>query len=88
MKFEFHALKDRLNLAKHGISLAFAELLFRDGVLIANDDRHDYGEERLIASGLIEGRLFVCVFVMREDVARIISFRKGNARERAAFDKL
>lgn len=87
MKFEFNALKDRLNLAKHGIGLAFAELLFVDGAHIVEDSRCDYGEERLIASGLIEGRLFVCVFVKRYDVVRVISLRKGNARERAAFDK-
>ncbi|HLI12676.1 MAG TPA: BrnT family toxin [Alphaproteobacteria bacterium] len=36
-------------------------------------DPRDYGEVRRIAYGLVEGRLFVCVYTMRSRVYRLIS---------------
>jgi len=39
-------------------------------------------EERRIAFGTIEGRLFACIYTMRGSVYRIISVRKANRREK------
>jgi uncharacterized protein len=69
------------NRAKHGVSLALAEVLFADPHLTLEDDRFDYGEIRLIAFGHIRGRLFACVFLDRGSIRRIISLRKANSRE-------
>ena len=43
--------------------------------------RFDYVEERFVAYGMVEGRVWVCVFTPRNEVCRIISVRKANDRE-------
>ena len=84
VRFEYDARKDALNRAKHGVSLLLAIQLFDGPVQIRTDQRRNYGEQRQVAYGLIEGRLFVCVFTDRDDVRRVISLRKANRRERNA----
>lgn len=49
------------------------------------DDREDYGEERFITIGLLEGRVVVVVNVLLEDGIRIISMRKANRYEQELF---
>ena len=51
------------------------------------DDRRDYGEERRLAYGFAEGRLYVCVYTRRGRSYRIISVRKANRREQARHDR-
>jgi uncharacterized protein len=81
VKFVFDPAKEQTNLAKHGVSLALAELLFAGQHTTIADDRFDYGEFRQIAFGAIQGRLFVCAFVDRGAERRVISLRKANSRE-------
>jgi uncharacterized protein len=81
VEYRFDPSKDTVNRAKHGVSLALAEILFAGPHLTIEDDRFDYGEIRLIAFGLIRDRLFVCVYVDRGSIRRIISLRKANSRE-------
>jgi uncharacterized DUF497 family protein len=45
------------------------------------DDRKRYSEPRFVATGLIEQRLYVMVFCLREVSVRLISLRKANDRE-------
>lgn len=87
MEIEFDGGKDRANIAKHGISLAAAELMFLGPVHEFVDDREEYGEERIVAQGFIAGRLFVCVYTWRGDLRRILSLRKATGREAYAFSK-
>lgn len=49
------------------------------------DNRHDYGEQRMIAVAPLNGRLHVVCYVQRGHVRRIISFRKANRREERAY---
>jgi uncharacterized DUF497 family protein len=51
------------------------------------DDRFDYGEERLITLGLPAGRLVVIAHSPRDEGTRIISMRKGNRREQEIYQK-
>jgi uncharacterized protein len=51
------------------------------------DDRFDYGEERLITLGLLAGRLVVIAHTRRDKGMRIISMRKGNRREQEIYQK-
>ncbi len=87
MKITFDPSKDRLNQEKHGVSLALAEFLFAGPCLCVEDDRFDYGEVRNIALGLINGRVFVCVYTDRGAERRVISLRKANKGEMARYDK-
>jgi len=81
MKFVFDPAKDAINRAKHGVSLALAEVMFAGRCLVMEDDRFEYGELREIAFGLINDRLFACVYVDRRTERRVISLRKANRRE-------
>lgn len=87
MRIEFDAEKDVTNLAKHGLSLAFAERLDWDRMMVRPDDRHEYGETRWIGSAQVGRRLYVTVFTQRGSAVRIISLRKANRREITAYEK-
>jgi uncharacterized DUF497 family protein len=81
MRYVFDPFKDAVNQAKHGVSLALAEVLFAGPHVSMTDDRFDYGEARTIAYGLIRGRHFMCVYADRNAERRVISLRKANRRE-------
>jgi uncharacterized DUF497 family protein len=85
VRFVFDPAKDTVNRAKHGVSLALAEALFAGPHVAMTDDRFDYGEVREVAFGLINGRLFACVYVDRDSERRVISLRKANSRELARY---
>ena len=78
MRYVFDPDKDRANRAKHGVSLALAEVLFLGPFVAMTDDRFDYGEVRQIAFGFINDRLFASVSVNRLEERRVISLRKAN----------
>lgn len=69
------------NIEKHKVSFDLAALLFDNLVAEAADGRFDYGELRINAYGLINGRLFVCTYAPRCGWRHIISMRKANRRE-------
>jgi uncharacterized protein len=77
---EFDAAKDETNRAKHGVSLIIGRIVLENRVADLIDSRST-AEERRIAFGTIEGRLFACAYTMRGPVCRIISVRKANRRE-------
>ena len=53
---------------------------------VSLDDRKDYGEVRLQARGLIDGRLYVIAFTQRGENLRLISLRKANKREQVLWE--
>jgi uncharacterized DUF497 family protein len=73
--------KNATNIAKHGVSLADAELIDWNAAQVWEDDRKEYGEIRLVALAPIDVRLFCCIYVERDGQKRIISLRKANKRE-------
>lgn len=81
MRFEWDAEKARRNKAKHGESFEMVRLFDFDNAKIVEDDELDYGEERLVAIGLIRDRIYIVVFVERGDVVRVISLRKADRNE-------
>jgi len=56
MNFEWDEAKNRANIKKHAFDFAEAEEMFRGFILVRPDTREDYGEERWIAIGMIQGR--------------------------------
>ncbi|WP_392663431.1 BrnT family toxin [Amaricoccus sp. B4] len=77
-KYIWDEAKRAANFANHGFDWT--------GAAIVEDTRHDYGERRQIALGVIGDRLHVCVFTDRGTSRRIISLRKANRREVRAFN--
>lgn len=85
MEIELDSVKDAINRAKHGYPLAVGLIVLRNRVGNIADPREyvtEFGPEyRRIAYGMVEGRLFACVYTMRGEVYRLISVRKTNKRE-------
>ena len=81
MALSFDPAKDEVNRAKHGVSLAEAEMFEWETAVVFPDERTDYGEARVAAIGYIGQRLYVVIFTDRGEERRIISLRKANARE-------
>ena len=87
MRISFDPAKDEWNIRVRGLSfLAAADFDF-ENALYAVDDRHDYGETRYGALGMLRDRLHVLCFVETDDGIRVISFRKANAREVRSYEK-
>jgi uncharacterized protein len=59
--------------------------MFQGDVLISPSTSRDYGEDRFIAIGVVEGRELAVVYTMRGDVCRIISVRRARENEREAY---
>ena len=76
---EFDPKKNAINIAKHGISFE------RAGELIVSfahfDSRADYGEERVLAYGYIEGLAYCLGYVERDGKKRAISLRRAHEKE-------
>jgi uncharacterized DUF497 family protein len=81
MDIEFDSGKDEINRLKHGVPLALGAEVLRSWVGQIIDDRRDYGEARFNAFGLVNGRLFVCTYTMRDQTYRLISIRKASKQE-------
>lgn len=86
MEFEWDEAKRRSNLAKHGVDFTDAAQVLADARLILEDTRRDYGEQRGLAFGEMNGLLFVVAFTLRDGAFRIISARRANSRERRFYE--
>ncbi len=81
MTVSFDPAKDAINRRKHGLSLTLADQMNLTFATIRPDDRRDYGEPRWRAYGMIEGRMHMLAFTIRDGKVRAISFRRANAKE-------
>lgn len=88
MQIEFDPEKDRINRAKHGVSLEIAVAIFETPSVQWTSLSEEHGEIRHVAVGLIEGLEFTCIFTMRNLVPRIISVRRSRHEERERFWKV
>jgi uncharacterized DUF497 family protein len=85
MRIEYDSGKSRRNTERRGISFTAAKELLSGPHATRQDTRRDYGEPRVIAYGLIGGRMHVCVYTLRGGAHRIISLRRANRREIDAY---
>jgi len=65
--------------------MARAAEMFDSDVLTVPDERLDYGEPRFITIGRLDRRMVVLVWTPRGGDRCIISMRKANEREQAAY---
>jgi hypothetical protein len=88
MEFEWDAEKASRNLEKHGVLFKHAASVFLDPARAdAEDERRNYGEQRRLVFGMIDGELFAVVYTLRGSMIRLISARKANDRERMKYDR-
>jgi len=79
--------KRSINLKRHGIDLADCERVFDFPMLTREDDRENYGEQRLCSLGLLHGRVVFLVWTERQDGPRAISCRYGDKDETRQYFK-
>ena len=87
MEFEWDEEKRQQTLKERGIDILYAALIFEGKTLTRIDDRRDYGEERLISLGVVDGEAFIVVHTEREGVIRLITAWKGGRRDRDYYQK-
>ncbi len=74
------------NLDKHGLDFADAHAVFRGAVFTFEDKRRSYGEQRLVALGMLVDLVVAIVFTeSEEDLIRILSMRKATRNEQQIY---
>jgi len=86
LRFEWDAAKAARNEADHGVTFDVAMLVFADPFALEwRDDREDYGEDRYVVLGMVDGRVLYVAYTMRGDAIRIISARGAEPNERRRY---
>ncbi len=84
--FEWDEAKAAANIRKHKISFQEARRVFDDlFILIEQDLNEDFGEDRYIATGIVEGLLLTVIYTERGVRIRIISARKADNNEQRKY---
>lgn len=87
MEFTCNPIKNDTNLRDRGLPLLAARVMFNAAMLVREDTRKAYPEQRFIGYNTIDGRLMVVVFCCpAPQRTHIISFRKANDRECKKFE--
>ena len=89
MQFTFDPRKDAANIAKHGLSLSDAPLVFNAvNKLTIESIRADEARWMDVAMVEVAGVVLVLVYVLRDpDVVRAISLRRASKQERTLYAK-
>ena len=86
MKIQFDPAKREWTLRNRGLDLAKAGEIFEQFTLTHEDEREDYGEDRFVTYGILDGDLVACAWTQRGDARRIISLRKARKDEREIYN--
>jgi len=88
MSFKWDESKNEVNIGKHGFDFADAYRIFDLPMTVELDRREDYGEDRWIGTGMLDGRVVVVVYTEPdEETIRIISLRKALSYERKNYEQ-
>jgi uncharacterized protein len=89
MDFEWDEKKRLINLSKHGVDFVDVPSVFDTDVVTVEDDRYNYGEQRFVTFGLLNGREIAVVHTDDDNLIRIISARRATKHEqRSYFEQL
>jgi uncharacterized protein len=87
VRFTWSEAKRKSNLRDHALDFHDAPRVFEGVTLTFEDDRFDYGEQRLVTLGLLEGLPVSIVHTETTSRIRMISFRKATRHEQEIFFK-
>ncbi len=85
VEISFDPAKRDANLVNRGLDFADAGSVFRGRTMTVQDLRFDYGEDRYITAGYLNGRCIVLVWTPRGQSRRIISMRHAHASEEKSW---
>ena len=78
-RFDYDPDKSRLNEERHGIDFVDAQTLW-DSTHIVIPAKNIKGENRSAVVGKAQGKYYVAIFTMRNEVIRIISCHRADKR--------
>ncbi len=87
MRYTWDDAKRQSNLVKHGLDFADAEKVFAQPVVLFEDARTEYGEQRMIGIGLLDFLVVLIVHIESDEEIRIISMRKADSDETDLYFK-
>ena len=83
--FEYDPQKSQLNREKHGLDFEEAKKIW-NGPSIEFAAQSEF-EDRFAIIGPVDGKLYTCIFTLREENIRIISCRRSRDKERRLYEK-
>jgi uncharacterized protein len=81
VEFEWDEDKRLSNIGKHGLGFVEINIVFEGETVTIFDERFDYGENRFVTFGLLDGRVVAIGHTETDTVIRIISVRKATKNE-------
>ena len=88
MAITFDPAKRTRTLAERGLDFRDAETVFAGTCVSFEDERHDYGEVRVVTIGRLIGRMVILIWTPRGADRHIISMRTAHDREQARYAHL
>jgi uncharacterized DUF497 family protein len=88
MDFEWDEEKNKKNISRRGIDFQWAVGIFEEPTLERPDTRRDYGEARIIATGVVDAVTLTVVYTWRGNRRRIIAAWKAHDSERQKYRQL
>lgn len=85
MDVEYDEAKRALTVEHRSLDFADAPQVFAGIHTTDPDDRFEYGEQREITVGVLNGDVVVVVWTLRNQSRRIISMRKASRDERQQY---
>ena len=85
MRYVRDERKRRANLKEHGLDFADAWKVFAGAMVLIEDDREDYGEQRLLGIDLLEVLVVVVVHTEGNGKMRVISMREAERHEKDRY---
>ena len=83
--FEWDPAKSETTFAERGIDFEFAARVFDGDYIEQVDLRRDYGAQRFVVTGEVDGLVVTLVWTPRRRWRRIISAWPASNRERRAY---
>lgn len=81
MDFEWDETRSEKNRRERGFGFGVAALVFDGPTVEWCDVRQAWGEARIVAIGLVEGRVRAVIYTERNGVRRILSARRARKKE-------
>ena len=81
MQITFDPSKRDKTRRDRGLDFNDALLVFKGTTVEVEDTRKDYGEQRILCYGTLNGRLVVIGYTQRDAARHVFSMRKANDRE-------
>lgn len=87
MRYTWDEAKRQANLEKHGLDFVDAEKVFDSPLVLIEDTRETYDEQRMIGIGLLDFLVVLIVHLESDEEIRVISMRKADSNETDLYYK-